>query len=98
MMLMHIKSPFHLSNKSRNEHLEHQRLTSLVNSMADAVVAVDQDIKVVLYNAAALNVLDVNSISIGKYLPELVRPIDKENQVVDLSKVIKGTTVPTTSR
>jgi two-component system phosphate regulon sensor histidine kinase PhoR len=98
MMLMHIKSLLHLSGKSSNEHLEHQRLTSLVNSMADAVVAVDDELKIVLYNAAALNVLDVNNIAVGMSLPELVKPIDKENQPVDLVKMIKDATVAKTSR
>lgn len=90
---MHIKNLFHSSSD-----LEHQRLTSLVNSMADAVIAVDQDIKVVLYNAAALGILDLNTMLPGSALAELFKPIDKEGNLVDVTKMIKETTVPFINR
>jgi PAS domain S-box-containing protein len=84
--------------KTTDERLEHQRLTSLVNSMADAVIAVDQDIKVVLYNAAALNIFDVNSIKAGSSLSSLLKPIDKDNQPHDITAMVRQAAVPTTSR
>jgi PAS domain S-box-containing protein len=80
------------------ERLEHQRLTSLINSMADAVIAVDQDIKVVLYNAAALNIFDVNSIKAGSNLASLLQPVDKDNQPHDITAMVLEAKVPTTSR
>jgi two-component system, OmpR family, phosphate regulon sensor histidine kinase PhoR len=84
--------------KTSDERLEHQRLTSLINSMADAVIAVDQDIKVVLYNAAALNIFDVNSIKVGSSLSSLLKPVDKDNQPHDITAMVREATVPTTSR
>lgn len=78
--------------------LERQRLTSLINSMADAVIAVDKDIKVVLYNAAALNIFDVNSIKVGSSLSRLFKPVDKDRQPHDVTAMVRDTTVPTTSR
>jgi signal transduction histidine kinase len=81
-----------------NEHLEHQRLTSLINSMADAVVAVDAKAKVVLYNGAALNIFDVNTIRVGTALSSLFNPIDKENQAFDIVELVSKTTMPTTNR
>ena len=45
-----------------NQQIDHQRLTSLINSMADAVIAVDEETRIVLYNGAALNIFDVNTI------------------------------------
>ncbi|HET9098653.1 MAG TPA: ATP-binding protein [Candidatus Saccharimonadales bacterium] len=83
---------------NRRSNLEHQRLTSLINSMADAVIAVDEKTKVVLYNAAALNILDVNNIKTGVNIEELLKPIDKDNQPVDITKTIKDTNVPITNR
>ena len=82
----------------KNEHLEHQRLTSLINSMADAVVAVDEQAKVVLYNGAALNIFDVNNIRVGTPLSRLFRPVNKENQPFDIVQLVKQTTMPTTNR
>lgn len=78
--------------------LERQRLTSLINSMADAVVAVDEDIKVVLYNAAALNIFDVNSIKAGSRLSDLFKPVDKDNQPHDITTMVRDAKVPTTNR
>lgn len=78
--------------------VEHQRLTSLINSMADAVVAVDEKAKVALYNGAALNIFDVNNIKIGSELEDLFKPLDKNNQAVDIVGLIKVTNTPYTSR
>ncbi len=81
-----------------SEQLEHQRLTSLINSMADAVVAVDETGKIVLYNGALLNILDVNTIKIGTNLEKLFKPIPKDGEPVDIIAMIKQAKVPTTSR
>lgn len=79
-------------------HLEHQRLTSLINSMADAVVAVDQQAHVVLYNAAALNIFDRNTIKSGTRLSRLCDIIDKNNQEVDIAELVQASQTATTNR
>ena len=94
MMLMHIKSLF----GSSNERLEHQQLTSLVNSMADAVLALDKDAKVVLYNASALGILDLNTIAPNASLSEIFKPVGKDGQPVDVQKMIIETAVPVINR
>jgi len=78
--------------------LEHQRLTSLINSMADAVIAVDQQAKIVLYNGAALNLLDLNTIKVGGQLDCLFHPVDKNNQALNIAALVKQTVKPYTSR
>lgn len=81
-----------------NEQLDHGRLTSLINSMADAVIAVDEKAKIVLYNGAALNILDVNSIRIGTNIHKLLVPVDADGQAVDIRTLIAAAEVPTTNR
>lgn len=81
-----------------SEQLEHQRLTSLVNSMADGVIAVDENIKVVLYNASALNILDVNTIKPGSRLRTHFKPMNKEGQAEDVDALVKHASTPATSR
>jgi PAS domain S-box-containing protein len=81
-----------------SEQLEHQRLTSLINSMADAVIAVDTAAKVVLYNGATLNIFDVNNITSGVSIAKIFKPVDKDNQPVDVIEMIQNTSVPTTNR
>jgi PAS domain S-box-containing protein len=81
-----------------NAELERERLTSLINSMADGVLAVDERNKIVLSNGAALNILDVNSTLTGKSLSRVLKVIDKNNQEIDLSEVIRQTKTQFTNR
>ena len=66
--------------------------------MADGVIAVDKHIRVVLYNGAALNILDRNNIKEGDSLGDLLSPIDKNNQPVDIIKMVSETQTPITNR
>jgi signal transduction histidine kinase len=93
--------PLTIRKKSRQSHsseVDHQRLTSLVNSMTDGVLALDQDAKIVLYNASALNILDVNTIKKGSDLMRLLRLVDKNNQSIDAVELVKKITTPYVSR
>lgn len=88
-----------LKNKQlSSERLEHGRLTSLINSMADAVIAVDEQVNVVLFNGAALNILDINNIRAGQRLAKLLKPIDKDNQPVDITRMVLDSSTPVTNR
>lgn len=80
------------------QDFEHSQLTSLINSMADGVIAVDTEAKVVLYNAAALNVLDSNSSMQGKSLKKFVSLYDKDEQKVDIAKLVLNTKLANVSR
>lgn len=84
--------------KTNTDQLEHERLTSLINSMADAVIAVDEQIRIVLYNASALNIFDVNTIEAGSRLDSLFKPVDKEEKPCDITDVVKAVKVPMTDR
>lgn len=66
--------------------------------MADGVLAVDQHMKILTSNGAALNILDINSTLIGKHLRDVLLPIDKNNQPVDIEKLVSSTKIPTTNR
>ncbi|HSW80538.1 MAG TPA: ATP-binding protein [Candidatus Saccharimonadales bacterium] len=70
--------------------IEHERLVSLVNSMADGVIAVDRNLKIVVYNGAALNVLDLNSTIQGKSLVSVFHPISQHNYPVDVEQYVKN--------
>lgn len=71
-----------------NAELERERLTSLINSMGDGVLAVDEKFKIVVTNGAALNILDVNTTLVGKKLDGVLHLLDKNNQELDLSELI----------
>jgi PAS domain S-box-containing protein len=83
---------------TRRATIEHERLTSLVNSMADGVIAVDRHLEVVLSNGAALNILNVNSSLPGKPLADILHLEDKNNQPVDIKALVRGAKMPTSTR
>ncbi len=83
---------------AKQAKLEHERLTSLVNSMADGVLAVDQDMKIVLSNGAALNILDVNSTLRDRKLGEVIKMHDKNKKPVSVEKLVAKAATPTSTR
>lgn len=83
---------------ARDAELERERLTSLINSMADGVIAIDHKTNVVVYNGAALNTLDVNSTITGKPINKIMHLVDKNNQPIDIRTEILQTKTQSTSR
>lgn len=79
------------STSAQTAKLERERLVSLINSMADGVIATDELGKIVLYNGAALNILDVNVNLNKKHINEVATIIDCNNQTVDISEFITET-------
>ncbi len=80
-----------LATHSSAAAFEHERLTSLIGSMVDGVIAVDEHIKVDVYNGAALNILDLNSSMQGKLLGDVCRLVDSNNQDVDITELVRST-------
>ncbi|MEX2014922.1 MAG: ATP-binding protein [Candidatus Saccharimonadales bacterium] len=80
-----------LKDSQISEKLVSERLGSLINSMVDGVIATDESGRIVLYNGAALNVLDLNADLHGKTFAEAGKFIDKNNQDIDIDKFIRET-------
>lgn len=78
--------------------VERELLTSLINSMADGVIAIDQNKKVIIYNGAALNILDINSTITNKSIGEILKLYDKNNQELDTFQIINSIKTSFTSR
>lgn len=94
--------PLNKKNKKKlikNKYLNRRSsLSSLVNSMADGVIAVNQKGHIQIYNAAALNILDLNNLRLGTALSNVFKPIDKNNQRVNIDEIVKKNKVPITNR
>jgi two-component system, OmpR family, phosphate regulon sensor histidine kinase PhoR len=73
---------------AKSVKLERERLNSLINSMGDGVIAVDENYKIAVTNGAALNILDVNASLVGKSLKDVLHLVDKNNQQIDLRQEI----------
>jgi PAS domain S-box-containing protein len=87
-----------LTTEETSQQLEHERLTSLINSMVDAVIAVDSRMRVVVYNGAALNIFDVNTIKIGTPLETIFEPIDDNDKPADIVSMVRSVVKPITDR
>ena len=87
-----------IAELSKIDSLAYGRLTSLINSMADGVIALNSHIKVVLFNSATLNVLDRNNIKVGDALEDLMQLIDKNNHPIDVTELVESVKLPTINR
>lgn len=77
-----------LEEATHQNAFERQRLLSLINNMGDAVMATDDKGKVLLYNAAVLNLLDTNQSLEGKSVSKILNIVDKKGHKVDVFKKI----------
>lgn len=68
---------------------EQQRLTALINNMVDGVLAVDEHMRIRQYNAAALDILDVNETLTGKPLTDYLKPLGQTEQKFDLISYLR---------
>lgn len=79
--------------------IEHERLSSLINSMADGVIAIDEQQRVAVYNGAALNILDINTAITGKQLSDVLNLTNPHNnQTVHIPTLIKNSVKAYASR
>ncbi len=87
-----------ISKPDGKTSLEHERLNSLINSMGDGVIAIDEKQRIVIYNGAALNILDRNDKITGKYLSMVLPLVDQDNNPVDVSSIVSKSSTATFSR
>lgn len=67
--------------RSRAEKtLQRDRVLTIVNNLADAVISTDKDGIIQIYNAACLNLLDTNRDLNGQRLSSVIRMTDGENK------------------
>ncbi len=78
--------------------IERQRLSSLIHSMADAVIALDNKQHVVLSNGAAQDILNVNNSLDGQSIRVLFKPVDSNNQPIDIHRLIADCRAQYTTR
>ena len=86
-----------LDSASRETDFERQRLLSLINNMGEAVVATDKRGRVLIYNAAVLNLLDTNQSLEGKSLDAVLSLKDKSHNKVKLSALLEKSPIGLTT-
>jgi PAS domain S-box-containing protein len=78
-----------LSRSKAEESLQRDRILTIVNNLADAVLSTDKDGVVRVYNAASLNLLDTNSSLNGHHINEVITLYDLEGKPVDMFTQLK---------
>jgi PAS domain S-box-containing protein len=69
-----------LSRSKALETLQSDRILTIVNNLADAVLSTDQNGIIRVYNAASLNLLDTNSSLNGHHIDEVLTLHSKDNK------------------
>ena len=70
-----------LSRTKAMESLQRDRILTIVNNLADAVISTDEDGIVRVYNAACLNLLDTNISLNGHHIDEVVALFEGESHI-----------------
>lgn len=77
-----------LFNSLQKTELEEQRLSAVINSIDSGVVSVDDSFKVVSFNAAALNILDMHDNILGKDFRQICYVEGLDGVAVDISGLL----------
>ena len=78
-----------LMRSQAEEKLQRDRVITIVNNLADAILSVDKNGTIQLYNAAALNLLDTNADLAGKKIDSLLVMKDLTGAKVKLSQLLR---------
>ncbi|MBP9827199.1 hypothetical protein KBC99_01840 [Candidatus Saccharibacteria bacterium] len=80
-----------LSDKIIHAEYEHQRMIALINSMSEAVIAVNQDGHVSVYNAAAMELLNTNVSLSDKNISDILHITDLNHKPIDIMSLAEET-------
>lgn len=78
-----------LSRTKALESLQRDRILTIVNNLADAVMSTDEDGIVRVYNAACLNLLDTNVSLNGHHIDEIVKLYEGNDKQISLYEQLK---------
>lgn len=80
-----------LTRSQAEELLQRDRILTIVNNLADAILSTDKNGTIQVYNAASLGLLDTNTSLEGKHIDTVIKLTDKEDKPVKLSRSLKAT-------
>lgn len=77
-----------LLKSQQKERLQYDRILTIINNLADATFSTDSKGKVLLYNAACLNLLDTNESLKGRDIEDLFSLTDSTGAPVKLDQLL----------
>ena len=78
-----------LARSQDRERLQRDRVLTIVNNLADAILSTDRDGSIQVYNAASLSLLDTNSELRGQSIDEVLHLTDSDNKRFKLVKLFR---------
>lgn len=73
-----------LTHSQAQESIQRERILTIINNLADAVLSTDKNGIIRVYNAASLNLLDTNDSLNGHHIDEILSVYDQENTRIHL--------------
>ncbi len=67
-----------------SETLQHDRMVTIINNLADAIISTDRHGVIRLYNAASLNLLDTNADINGRKVDDILPLVDQDGAKVSM--------------
>lgn len=80
-----------LSKSKQQESLQRDRVLTIVNNLADAILSTDMNGIIRVYNAASLNLLDTNDSLNGRSIDEVLKLVDQSDRPVKLFEQLRST-------
>ena len=82
-------------SKNSTEQADNARLLTIINNLADATFSTDENGKILMYNAASLDLLDTNQDLTGKQLSTLFTLHDSDDKKINMTTLLKEATKET---
>jgi two-component system, OmpR family, phosphate regulon sensor histidine kinase PhoR len=79
-----------LTKSKEQETLQRDRILTIVNNLADAIMSTDRNGVIKVYNAACLNLLDTNESLNGKHIDDILKLVDQDKAPVSLLELFKS--------
>jgi PAS domain S-box-containing protein len=78
-----------LKQSRQREKIQYERVTTIINNLSDAAFSTDENGKILMYNAASLDLLDTNESLRGRPISELFKLTNTDNEPVLFYTLLK---------
>lgn len=92
--LMHARIAKHASasHSRERERLQYDRVLTIMNNLSDAAFSTDEHGKILMYNAAALDLLDTNDSLKGKLIGDVLKLRGEDEKKVNIYSLLQQAT------
>ncbi len=80
-----------LIHSQERERLQYDRILTIMNNLTDAAFSTDEHGKILMYNAACLDLLDTNESLRGRHIGDLFKLTDTANEKTNLFDLLRKT-------